>query len=71
MTVDQMREDICRAYDNDSWRAQVRRMPDRQVKAIYFNWLENGKFDRPRKQPNMRMEQLSMFDEKGGVIFHA
>ena len=70
MTVEQMREDICRVYDNDSWRAQVRRMPDRQVKAIYFNWLENGKCDQPRKQPNVRMEQLSMFDEKGGVIFH-
>jgi hypothetical protein len=45
-SVDDMRYIISRVYPSDKWRSRVRRMSDNQVCAIYFSFLEQGKFDK-------------------------
>lgn len=50
MTVEEMRVAIAKVYNGPAWIRKVHNMPDYQVTAIYFSFLESGKFDKP-KQP--------------------
>lgn len=71
MTVAQMRAKISKVYPGDIWKNKVYRMHEDQVIAIYFKFLETGKFDQKakvQKKPPMKFgmvsggEQLSFFD---------
>lgn len=78
MKVDQMREEIAKAYAGPKWQARVKAMSDRQVIAIYRSMQSEGRFDtvKPKKQEpnrwvlpqyrdtlmNEHAEQLSMWD---------
>ena len=46
VSVDDMRYLIARVYPSDNWKKRVRRMSDNQVCAIYFSFLEKGKFEK-------------------------
>lgn len=46
-SVDYMREDISKVYNSPVWRERVKRMPDRQVIAIYHSFCETGRFNKP------------------------
>lgn len=50
--VDEMRNDISKVYLNTSWKKKVARMPDKQVMAIYYSFLEKGRFGHvPKPKP--------------------
>lgn len=50
MTVERMRAAILKVYPNVTWKEKVFRMHDNQVIAIYYNFLERGKFmEKPKK----------------------
>lgn len=49
MTVEEMRVAIAKVYKGDGWKRKVHNMPDYQVTAIYFSFLEAGKFDKPKQ----------------------
>lgn len=50
MTVERMRAAILKVYPNITWKEKVFRMRDNQVIAIYYNFLERGKFmEKPKK----------------------
>ena len=42
--IEEMRSDISKVYLNTSWKKKVARMPDKQVMAIYYNFLARGMF---------------------------
>lgn len=46
MTVEQMRIDISSVYSSVHWKDRVKRMTDEQVIAIYYDFVNRGKFDR-------------------------
>lgn len=50
MDVDNMRSMIANVYDSSSWRCRVAAMSDNQVIAVYYSFLEKGKFDRGRRR---------------------
>lgn len=76
MSVEEMRVAIAKVYSGEAWKRKVRNMPDYQVMAIYFSFLETGKFDKPKKPAAERTEpakgpspfkpevgvQITMFD---------
>lgn len=43
MSIEYMRQKVAEAYDGDSWKKRVSRMPDTQVEAIYDRLLESGR----------------------------
>lgn len=43
MTVEQMRNNISKAYKSDSWQAKVRKMTDANVIAVYYKFLREGR----------------------------
>lgn len=45
MTVEEMRYAISKVYPGDTWRNRVAKMSDNQVVALYYKFLEGGKFD--------------------------
>lgn len=45
LSVDQMRDKISNVYESVSWKDKVRKMWDGQVIAIYFCFLQEGKFE--------------------------
>lgn len=52
--VDDMRNDISKVYLNTSWKKRVAHMPDKQVMAIYYSFLEKGKFGHvPKPKPKV------------------
>ena len=50
--IEEMRHDISKVYLNSSWKKKVANMPDKQVMAIYYNFLANGKFGHVPKPRN-------------------
>ena len=46
MSVQQMRAAIYEVYPGRSWKEKVNNMSDAQVIAVYYSFLETGKFDR-------------------------
>ncbi len=46
-SVNRMRHIISEVYDNPTWKERVRLMADNQVIAVYYSFLEKGKFDKP------------------------
>ena len=69
MTVNQMREYILKVYPGPSWKRKVAAMYDDQVIAVYYKFLESGKFDeKDKNKENSKpiykcmLEQMSLFD---------
>ena len=68
--IDLMREKITKAYGGDIWADRVKRMPDRQVMAIYYrilettpDILEKGRFAyEPDKNKKEEFHQISIFE---------
>lgn len=56
MTVDQMRDAIAEVYGGNKWKKKVSKMDDNQVIAVYYSFLNSGKFDEKpsKKQPKKR-----------------
>jgi hypothetical protein len=48
ITIDDARYIIGNVYDTKTWKQRVRTMPDNQVLAIYYSFLEKGKFNKPK-----------------------
>lgn len=70
VNVDYMREQITKVYPGDEWARHVQRMPDRQVMAIYYRFLEEtpkvfteGRFAyAPDKQEKEEYHQMTIFE---------
>lgn len=45
MTIYQMRAAIASVYSGEKWKQKVRDMPEDQIIAVYYSFLENGRFD--------------------------
>lgn len=50
MTVGYMRKKIKEAYTSKFWLNKVDEMPDDQIIAVYYSFLERRKFDKPKKK---------------------
>ena len=65
MSTEQMRIAITGVYPWPKWKQKVARMHDYQVIAIYYNFLQSGKFDKPKQKRGRKKlvgVQLDMFD---------
>ena len=70
VNIDYMREMVSKAYGGDSWAEHVKRMPDRQVMAIYYRILEEtpkvfteGRFAyAPDKEKKEEYHQMTLFE---------
>lgn len=71
MTINEMRREISKVYSNDTWRNRVHFMPDRQVAAIYYNFLERDKFRKVEKHDINKKEphQMTLGEYFGRDIF--
>ena len=55
----QMREAISRCYDSDSWKKRCKKMPAKQVWAVYHRFIKDGKLDkngRPTRFQKIKQE---------------
>ena len=51
MTVEYMRDAIAAVYGGKKWLKKVNKMDDNQVIAVYYSFLNSGKFDeKPSKK---------------------
>lgn len=58
-TKTQMREAISRCYDSVSWKERCKKMPAKQVWAIYQRFIKEGKLDkfgRPTRFQKIKQE---------------
>ena len=60
MRIASMRKAIAKVYNNKTWANKVAMMPDDQVIAIYFSFLEKGRFE--------RVDHKSVSEEKNHQI---
>lgn len=61
ISVESMRTSISKLYDSWIWRERVKKMPDKQVMAIYYKSLESGKFNK-KGTPGRKPRQITLFD---------
>ena len=65
MNINQMRSFIIKAYPGDGWLSKVKRMPDNQIMAIYYNILTRKEVAitvNDNEDVCKKVQQLSMFD---------
>lgn len=71
MSIEQMRDAISKVHKSHWWKSKVANMPDNQVIAIYYSFLERGEFKEEaqikreiKEQERIANEpiQLSIFD---------
>ena len=62
MTVREMRYYISKVYPGKGWKDKVAKMPEDQVMAVYFSFLENGRF-------NKKKEEVKAPVKKAGALF--
>ena len=43
MSVDQMRSAVIKVYTSEKWRQRVKEMPENQIIALYYKFLNAGK----------------------------
>ena len=66
MTINQMRTFVSKAYPGDGWISRVKRMPDNQIIAIYYNLLNRKEAAitfNDNEDLGMKVKQLSLFDD--------
>ena len=68
MTVSQMRNRLGDVYTAKTWQNRVKRMPDNQVIAVYYSFLERGKFDIPKKKKQEEFHQITLEEYLNGRI---
>ena len=61
-SVEQMREQIAKAYGGDIWQDKVKKMPEQQVIAIYFKML--------RDNPNLLKKERSIDNQNKKEEYH-
>lgn len=63
MSVDRMREAIAEVYDGPKWKKKVANMPDYQVIAVYYSFVENDRFgkNKPKKVQGKKPEKKEEF----------
>ena len=66
MTVSQMRNKLIDIYSAPKWRDRVDSMPDNQVIAVYYSFLERKKFQ-PKKKKKEEYHQITLDEYFGGV----
>ena len=54
LSVEDMRAAIAEVYKGGRWLYKVENMPDNQVIAVYYSFLEKGMFDKPKRQSKER-----------------
>ena len=59
-SVNEMRRMISKVYDSPKWREKVRCMYDNQVIAIFYAFLERGRFDKKDAKMKQTYAQNSM-----------
>lgn len=57
LSVDEMRQAIKKPYSGVGWARRVANMHDMQVIAVYYKFLEEGKFDRKPLPVNKKEEK--------------
>lgn len=65
MKIETMRSEISKVYSGTGWAKKVKRMPDSQVLAIYYNFLKNDRFKKKKEKPKSSGKehvQLCLFD---------
>lgn len=50
MTVREMRREISKVYPGECWKNRVSKMPEDQVIAVYFSFLETGRFTQKKEE---------------------
>lgn len=65
--IDEMRHDISKVYLNTSWKKKVANMPDKQVMAIYYDFLARGMFGHVPK-PKSSQRELQIHKPKEPVV---
>lgn len=61
ISIETMRSAVRGLYDSWIWRERVKKMPDKQIMAIYYKSLENGKFKK-KGTPGRKPTQITLFD---------
>lgn len=62
LSIAYMRDQISKVYDSWRWRDRVAAMGARQVAAIYYSFLEHGKFNKPKKKSEPEWVQMTIWD---------
>lgn len=62
-TVAEMRVAVSKVYPGKAWKTKVAKMPDAQITAIYFNFLKDGRFDKPRSKPKKEVVKRGFVTE--------
>ena len=44
MQISYMKEALYLAYPGEGWKKKVDKMPDNQIRAVYYRFLKEGKF---------------------------
>lgn len=61
MTINQMRSQISNVYSTKTWPYRVSLMSDSQVIAIYYSFLQRGKFGPPEKEEKFHQITLEEY----------
>lgn len=62
LTIDEMRSYITSKYESNTWRYKVERMPENQVIAVYYSFLERETKKKLEEEKKAVNEQLDWFD---------
>lgn len=57
MELWRMREEIAKVYSSQSWKQRVDRMSENQVIAVYHSFLEQGKFEKARRERTRKLNE--------------
>ena len=68
MTVHEMRREISEVYPGEGWKIKVSKMPEDQVIAVYYKFLETQKFLK-KTDKNKKVEADKASVQKTGALF--
>lgn len=62
MEISEMRKKISRVYPGEKWQNRVKNMDKKQVFAVYMRFLNDGKFEKPKKEVKKqeKYEQMTL-----------
>lgn len=61
MEISEMRKKIARVYPGEKWQNKVKNMDKKQVFAVYMRFLNDGKFEKPKKEVKNEEKYGQMF----------
>lgn len=68
MTVHEMRREISEVYPGEGWKNKVSKMPEDQVMAVYFNFLEKGRFSKVDKKQQQEENNKASVKATGALF---